>query len=403
MVLLGGGLLPAQRIFRSTEPQPAAPEGVNAVPCVGTVALDEDFESGIPVTWTVIDGDGLTPNSLMGLGAGWQPRVDYRDTTQHVAVSPSWYNPAGQSNDWLITPAVVLGNNPCLSWTAYSQDGDFPERYEIRVATTPDTTAFLANPIVDSVSAESNAVTVRAASLAAYAGQTVYIAFRQTSVDKFVLALDNIRVTNVNAIDIGVYALTYGTLDPGDTVRVRFQVANYGSDTITNFQALYKVETGPAKLMTIGSVSIPPQSTLQFNHDSIFVSDSLDQFYHVCAWTTLPNTTVDQAPSNDTLCVAIPVGNPVGRPDPSQDMLDVTVYPNPAHDELRLLASDLGRPQLANLFLMDLEGRIVAAYSQRWLPGNSLRIDLRQLPAGMYFLDLRLADGRRLSTKVIVD
>lgn len=402
-LLLGGGLLPAQKITRTLEPQPATPDGVNAVACVGTMLLDEDFESGIPGTWTVIDGDGLTPNSLMGLGPGWQHRVDYRDTTNHVAVSPSWYNPVGTSNDWIITPAIALGTNPCLSWTAFSQDGNFKESYEIRVSTTLDTAAFLANAIVDSVSAESSTPSTHATSLAQWAGQTVYIAFRQTSTDKFVLVLDNIRVTNVNAIDIGVYDLTYGSLDPGDTVRIRFQVANYGSDTITNFQALYTVENGPAQLMTIGSVSIPPQGTLFFNHDSIFVSDSLDMFYNVCAWTTLPNSTFDQAPSNDTNCVAIPVGNPVGRPEPQLGTLRLEVYPNPSHGDLRVMASGLERSQRARIRLVDLEGRVVAEQDAVMLPGGPVLVEMEALPAGMYFLDLRLSDGRRMSTKVVRD
>src|SRR5687768_17483587 len=66
-------------------------EGITAViPCAGTVLLSEDFESGIPAGWLVIDGDGLTPAAQMQLQPGWQGRTDYRDSTNSVAVSPSW-------------------------------------------------------------------------------------------------------------------------------------------------------------------------------------------------------------------------------------------------------------------------------------------------------------------------
>ena len=147
----------AQQSSRSGLPVPSAlrTEGVSGdLPCAGTVLLEEDFEAGLGA-WTVIDGDGLTPNAQMGLVGGWQGRVDYRDTTNHVAVTPSWYSPVGTSNDWLISPAITLGGNSCLSWIAYSQDGFFPERYEIRVATSSDTSAFLGNAALVTVAAES--------------------------------------------------------------------------------------------------------------------------------------------------------------------------------------------------------------------------------------------------------
>ena len=69
------------------------------VPCAGSVLLYEDFENGIPSGWVVIDGDTLTPRSVMQLQKGWQSRVDYRDTSNLVVVSPSWYEQQGASDD----------------------------------------------------------------------------------------------------------------------------------------------------------------------------------------------------------------------------------------------------------------------------------------------------------------
>jgi hypothetical protein len=279
------------------------------IPCNGTVLFDEGFENGIPSGWTVIDGDTLTPRMETGLVKGWQSRADYRDSLNNkVVCSPSWYLNPGQSNDWLISPAIVVGNNSCLSWKAYSQDIFFKENYEVRIANQADTTSFLANAPLMSITAELGNPHYASASLAAYAGQTVYIAFRQTSLDKFVLCLDDVRVSNVNTIDIGVLGVTYPVSDPGDSVKFRFQVANYGSDTITSFQALYRVDGGPAKVMTISAVSLPPNSTVFFNHDSLYVSDTLDGFHALCAWTNLPNAVIDQDVTNDTSCITVTIG-----------------------------------------------------------------------------------------------
>ena len=386
-------------------PQSASTTKTNGVtsevPCAGSTLLSENFENGIPVGWTVIDGDTLTPRTQMQLQKGWQSRVDYRDSSNMVVVSPSWYEPVGKSDDWLISPAITLGSNPCLSWRAYSQDIYYLEAYEVRVATTLDTAAFLANPVLEGDSSTSGSPHQMAASLAAYAGQTVYIAFRQTSEDKFVLALDDIKVTNVNAIDIGVFALTYGAPDPGDTVTLRFQVANYGSDTLRNFQAMYSIEGGPAKFMTIGSVSIPPNGTVFFNHDSTFVSDSLDIFYDYCAWTTLPNSVVDQEHLNDTLCDKIAVGSPVGHVDPEVFELKMVVFPNPFADEFSILPTGISGPLRSNIRLLDLNGRVLDEKSTNLVPNVAYSFPTNGLPDGIYLLHINV-EGRPSTTQKLI-
>lgn len=371
------------------------------IPCAGTDVFSEDFENGIPGTWMVIDGDMRAPMPQMLLQMGWQGRVDYRDSSNHVAVSPSWYTNPGVSNDWLITPAVTLGSNPCLSWRAYSQDQYYKEAYEIRVATTPDTAAFLANAAMKSIAEESGDPQTSATSLAAWAGQTVYVAFRQTSDDKFVLALDDVKITNVNAIDIGVHGIQYGTPDPGDTVTVRFQVANYGSDTITTFQALYTLDGGPAKFMSIGAVSIPPNGTLFFNHDSLYVSDSLDQNYALCAWTTLPNAVLDQEIHNDTLCTTLTIGTPVGRPAPFQGAASMAIYPNPCSEEVSLLPLGLARPHKAQVDILDMQGMVHSHRAVDLMPHAAIRLSMEGLAAGMYFLQVTV-EGRGAMTEKLI-
>lgn len=79
----------------------------------------------------------------------------------------------------------------------------------------------------------------------------------------------------------------------------------------------------------------------------------------------------------------------------------LTVYPNPADQELNLsLPAALGE-QLTALSLHDLSGRTVLSRSAR---GGQLtqRLDVGQLPDGMYLLRLSGADGPLASRKVVV-
>ncbi len=399
--LLTAGPLAGQLTHRSPAVASTA-KITDQLPCGGTVLFSEDFENGIPAGWVVIDGDGLTPQPAIGLNPGWQSRADYRDSLNNkVVCSPSWYSPAGKSNDWLISPAVVVGSNSCLSWKAYSQDQYFKEAYEVRIASQPDTAQFMANPALVTVGAETGTPIFNSASLAAYAGQTVYIAFRQVSDDKFVLCLDDVKVANVNAIDIGVFALTYGSPDLGDTVRIRFEVANYGSDTVRSFQALYTIDGGPAKYMVVSAVSLPPNSTVLFNHDSLYVADSLDAFHPLCAWTSLPNTVLDQDLANDTLCISLPIGHPVGVDVAHDQALGLQVYPNPFASEIHLRIDGLTRATRAVVSVTDLQGRVLDRRTMTFGAGAEPTLDLDALPVGMYLLQIEQPNGAPLQRRLI--
>ena len=73
--------------------------------------FSEDFQQGIPNTWTLINVDGRTPDSTMVLPSqitdAWVPLDDFGNPGDTFAASTSKYLPAGQANDWLITPAIV--------------------------------------------------------------------------------------------------------------------------------------------------------------------------------------------------------------------------------------------------------------------------------------------------------
>lgn len=375
------------------------------VPCAGTTILAEDFESGFPAGWLVVDGDGKTPRSGTGLQAGWQIRPDYKDTTKRIMASPSWYEDGGASNDWLILPGVTLGSNPCFSWATYSQDGAYPEAYEVRISLAgQDTSDFLSNPLVDTVLSESGNRTIHAIALDDYAGQSVTLAFRQISDDKFVLALDDVRISEIEPLDIGVSATDAPGGDPGDTLDVSIKVANYGSEVVTSFTVCWSIDGGTAQCMDVDSVSIEPNQAITITHDSTFVTDTLDSFYQLCAWTLQPNGAGDNDASNDTTCQQISVGSPVGIFSPESLEANVLVYPNPGRDIVRVQVDDLPAKTNLTLQVVDLQGRNLLQRSWRWTPGNREQsLDIHTLAPGLYLLVLQGENGMRTVRKLKVE
>jgi hypothetical protein len=164
--------------------------------------------------------------------------IAFSETTSHggsgLATSASWKLGRGAlyPNNWLITPAITLESHSTLTYYVGVQNINWPdEHYGVYISTTDtDINSFsllheetmTASPgyqgegeITAKDASLSNepqyvqgAWKKRTVDLSAYAGQTVYIAFRHfNTVDKWQLNLDDVKITyeGVNAV-FDVYA-----------------------------------------------------------------------------------------------------------------------------------------------------------------------------------------------------
>lgn len=362
--------------------------------CQGTAVLMEDFEGGIPGTWTVWDADGLTPNAAMGLVAGWQSGTDYTDDSNQVALSPSWYSPAGVSDDWIASPAVMMPTTGCLSWSATSVDGAYAESYEVRLATSIDTAGLRNSVVIDTVNEENELWTIHSLDVSAYAGLTRYIVFHQISDDRFVLALDNVVLSAVNSLDIGVYELNTVTASPGDTVTLSGRVMNYGTDTITSFTVSFQIEGGIVFSTTVDSVAITLNNGRGFVMNDTWITEGAPKIYDVCVFSSAPNGGTDMEIHNDSLCKKVNIGNAVGvNPGVAESYFSFS--PNPADGELMVVTATGDW----TLRVLGADGRECSAFN---LKGGSNRVDLSALPGGIYFLQLSDEQGHRSSSKLIL-
>jgi hypothetical protein len=157
----------------------------------------EDFADGvIPPAWTLHDVDGKTPaDEVSFVDEAWVIADHAGDL---VAVSTSWYVVPGRADDWLVSPAVAIGAASTLTFEARAMSSEFPDGYEVRISTTgTDVADFTANPPLLTVAAEEDMFTPHTIDLAAegYADQTVWIAWRNTSDDQYLLVVDDIEIT----------------------------------------------------------------------------------------------------------------------------------------------------------------------------------------------------------------
>ena len=402
--------LTAQSFSRSGFP--ADKESKNAYrrfPCGGITILDEKFEDGdtLPAGWLSIDADDLTPKTeiqFLTPSKGWQNIIDFKDpdSMNHALASPSWYeDTVGSSNDYLITPKVMLPANTCLSWYAYSQDKFFPESYEIRVSTTtPDEAGFLQDEAVAVISEEGDEFNYRSISLNDYAGQEVYIAFRHTSRDKFILVLDDIRLAQVEETDIAMFNVDPIRSLAVDTFTIRGSVINRGLVTMDFDSAEMKInyQINDEAVKTIGvprAFSLLPNDTIRFAHDSLW-APAASATYRLRVWVSGFGT--DDQVENDTIGRFQPIGLTTAITPQKQTKLNI--FPNPASQFIQLDMSTYGFRQ-ADIFILDVHGRLIWKARKEAIKPDLLEIKVGHFSPGIYFIRIADDSGKEYSGKFV--
>ncbi len=209
--------------------------------------FSEDFEGGIPGTFTVTDVDGQTAHANVSAFTDAWTGLALSD--QNAAGSTSWYDPAGQADDWMATPAIALpttSNGIVLEFEAIALDASYADALEVYVSTTGTTPAdFAAAALYNSAPAgEAQAWTVRSIDLSSFNGQTVYIAFRNNSTDKFVLGVDNIVVRELLPDDAKMTTVNLNEFGTGGNETITGTITNNGGNDITSFDISYTVNAG---------------------------------------------------------------------------------------------------------------------------------------------------------------
>jgi hypothetical protein len=170
----------------------AALMGMAASAQVTTFPWTEGFENGVPSSITLVDNDGD--------GYGWDNNTwsaSYANTGSKLIASASYINNVGAltPDNWMILPAMAIpaGTQYTLSW--YARDFQYTESYGIFIGTTGTVAALSATTPVATFTTNGVDYEKKSVDLSAYAGQTIYIAFRHYNVtDMYWLMIDDIRV-----------------------------------------------------------------------------------------------------------------------------------------------------------------------------------------------------------------
>lgn len=187
-----------------------------SVPVLGLQAqetyLNADFEKGtsgftfVNLDETPIlsaDIQKVTPKSEWFVGQG----VNGHSGNVILSCAHRQYDDIATDN-WMITPQLnIKASDAWLTWDAQSIHYDLRETYEVLVSTQGNDPEDFTT-ILTTIEAEDYFWQHHMISLADYAGKKIYIAFRHTSENKYLLAVDNIFVGELSGKAIEATDLT---------------------------------------------------------------------------------------------------------------------------------------------------------------------------------------------------
>jgi Cleaved Adhesin Domain/Secretion system C-terminal sorting domain/K319L-like, PKD domain/Bacterial Ig domain len=156
--------------------------------------LDQGFEGVIlPQGWSNIDNDGD--------GYGWYIYVQSPHSGSSSAGSQSYHPTAGAltPDNWLISPELEIGGLSELNfWIAAQDEYFYNEHFAVLVSDSGSGIANFEEVLLEETLV-NNSWTEYSASLAAWAGSTINIAWRHYDVtDEFILKLDDVQIINTN-------------------------------------------------------------------------------------------------------------------------------------------------------------------------------------------------------------
>lgn len=267
------------------------------------VVFSETFSNGWPSGFIRVNRDGRPAANqvLAAFGSdAWIARAI--GPADSVAASTSWTNPTGVADRWMITPPISINTaNHVLRWRARIVDANNPDGYQVfvRPVTSPNdtNTAGFTNQVF-SIAAENQSWTNRTVNLSAFNGQTVRIAFRNNSNDKYILYLDDISIFDLQPTGARIVNSTMSNfVDMANpATQVKGVVQNIGIQPLTSIKVNYSVNNGTPVSQTF-TTNIGPFANYTFNFTTLW-SPSSTGVYSIKMWTSELN---GQAVLGDTL------------------------------------------------------------------------------------------------------
>ncbi|WP_379963465.1 choice-of-anchor J domain-containing protein [Epilithonimonas sp. UC225_85] len=189
---------------------------------INAQVFNAGFENnnGTPLSqFKTINADGLTvPEWGQVQDFNTEAWIQFYDGYDNkIAFSTSYYDPEGQANDWLITPAITIpqNGNPTLYWKGKSYDFEFTDSYAVKVSETNNNQESFTTTLTQIDAEQPFDYASHNLDLSAYKGKTIYLAFVNNTNSGTYLALDDLYISqSANCVMPSVDGFSTSNLKP---------------------------------------------------------------------------------------------------------------------------------------------------------------------------------------------
>ena len=278
-----------------------------APPSDNKVIFSDNFNAGLsPTKWMFFEGDGNTPNSeaaswdFTADGTPWYFVRDSNESTDWAACSHSMYIPAGQSDDWMVTQRLYIGDDTYrLKFKSQSYRKDKEDILKVIVWASDDVVTALTPAIVNSFRYQGNVVyekrqdaganeaimagewTENEISLKDFAGKNIYVAFVNNNNNQSAIFLDDVEVSR--DLDLSIALFTPEYLVGKDEMEVSGHMQNLSSNNIDELTLNLKAADGSVvDKMELKGLGLKPNGLYQFKFGKkLPIAASAETYYSV--------------------------------------------------------------------------------------------------------------------------
>ena len=270
----------------------------------------QDFEEGIiPTCWRAPENEFSAWSNayyyIQNYGIYGLPFEAH--TGSNALISAADTNIA---ENWLISPAITIPSDASavgfkfFDYLSYDPNEVGSTSYSVMVSTTGHDEADFTTTLA-SFTVSENAFTERTVDLGAYAGQTIYVAFKHVT-DAWLILDDFTIEVAANTPEIALTSLNIPSMvSVGESFNISGVVTNNSGVALTSFKVQYTVNGTASEVYTVSGLNVAYGETGNFTHN---VPASVAEAGNATISVTVsePNGTADNTADN-TLTTSIAV------------------------------------------------------------------------------------------------
>ena len=281
---------------------------------VTTFPWVEDFEANatasgfgtFPVGWTTYADNVANYSQYADFGQSWSV-YDFGWFGDGSAICLTYTNSTTACDRWLVTPQLVMPATGDFKLKFDVYGSQYSEKLAVLVSTTGNAKTDFTQTVMPQTTLAAGANTMLF-DLSAYAGQSIYIAFRCTTTDGMYTLVDNVTVS----ADMPAAGISYtdgmvqGFVPMGTNFSFYTMVRNEGTTPMTSYTLTYTVN-GTAQTRNVTGINVAP---FAYYVDTVTISHPTAEAVTIGLEVSAPNGVADPDASDNTGSLSLSVYDP---------------------------------------------------------------------------------------------